>query len=114
MLIGNKTFSAAADLVEWRRTPKRDITIPVGVGVAAHAQDLLQILFRVESPQAAAPDRLGHREAGPSSSAGLYLGHAEIRLQEKVHAAVGQHQRTLEDPGEQIQVTVYAVHRASC
>lgn len=74
--------------------------IPVWVGVTGHAEVLLQILFRVESPQAAALDRLCHGVVGPSSSAGLDLGHAELWLQEQMQAAVGQQQRVLDDPGE--------------
>lgn len=60
----------------------------------------MQILLRVEPLEPAALDRLGHRVAGLSGSAGLHLGHAEPWLQEQVEAAVGQQQRVLQDPGE--------------
>lgn len=60
---------------------------------------MLQVVGGVEAPEAAVLDRLGHRVVAPARSTGLYLGHAELRLQEEVEAAVGQQQRLLEDPG---------------
>lgn len=55
----------------------------------------------MEPSEAVSLDRLDHRVVGPTRSAGLDLGHAELRLQEEVQAAVGQLQRVLEDPGEE-------------
>lgn len=54
----------------------------------------------MEPSEAVTLDRLDHRVVGPARSAGLYLGHGELRLQEEVQAAVGQLQRVLEDPAE--------------
>lgn len=61
---------------------------------------MLQIGDGVEPPAAAALDGLGHRVVAPTRSTRLYLGHAKLRLQEEVEAAVGQQQGVLEDPGE--------------
>lgn len=61
---------------------------------------MLQIVDGVEASETTALDRLGHRVVAPTCSTGLHLGHAELRLQEEVEAAVGQQQRVLEDPGE--------------
>lgn len=79
---------------------QQSVTIPVWVTVTGRAEAMLQIVDRVESSEATALDRLGHRVVAPTCSTGLYLGHAELRLQEEVEAAVGQQQRVLEDPGE--------------
>lgn len=67
---------------------------------------MLQIFCGVEPSEAITLDRLGHRVVGSTRSAGLYLGHAELRLQEQVQAAVGQQQRVLEDPGEQGRLSI--------
>lgn len=57
----------------------------------------------MEPSEAAAVHGLLHRVAGLSSGAGLHLGHAELRLQEQVQAAVGQQQRVQHDPEGETQ-----------
>lgn len=61
---------------------------------------MLQLVDGVEASEAAALERLGHRVVAPTRCTGLYLGHAQLRLQEEVEAALGQQHRVLEDPGE--------------
>lgn len=66
-------------------------------------------MCRVEAPQAAALHGLGHRVVGPPGCTGLHLGHAELRLQEQMQAAVGQQQRVLQDPAGEAHGCIFTV-----